>query len=317
MPDFGIMRGFNEKLFGDKLVAGQLPTQLGLIGILNIGLLLDTYPNAAAAYSLRQLSSAYSGSAIRVRRSSDNAEQNIGFDGSGNLDTTALTSFCSGTNGFVTTWYDQSGNSRNATQTTAANQPQIVSSGSVINVNGKPSLDYTSSINVRLVTSASLSNSNSLTMTTIAKINNPSVSYKYAWSIGTSDGTGYAAFIPIAGTSFQDWITNDMLFWGNGFNSTSSPRIISQGLQYTSGNQYLNFGVLGTTNVFNINNSTITTRVNTTANCSYSGVISIGNSNSLTEGLLGNLQEVVFWQNDLSANRSGINSNTNTYYGIY
>ena len=32
MPDFGIMRGFNEKLFGDKLVAGQLPTQLGVIG---------------------------------------------------------------------------------------------------------------------------------------------------------------------------------------------------------------------------------------------------------------------------------------------
>lgn len=32
MPDFGIMRGFNDKLFGDKLVAGQLPTQLGLIG---------------------------------------------------------------------------------------------------------------------------------------------------------------------------------------------------------------------------------------------------------------------------------------------
>jgi len=32
MPDFGIMRGFNDKLFGDKLVAGQLPTQLGVIG---------------------------------------------------------------------------------------------------------------------------------------------------------------------------------------------------------------------------------------------------------------------------------------------
>jgi hypothetical protein len=37
MPDFGIMRGFNEKLFGDKLVAGQLPTQLGLIGSNNFG----------------------------------------------------------------------------------------------------------------------------------------------------------------------------------------------------------------------------------------------------------------------------------------
>jgi hypothetical protein len=29
MPDFGIMRGFNEKLFGDKLFAGQLPINLG------------------------------------------------------------------------------------------------------------------------------------------------------------------------------------------------------------------------------------------------------------------------------------------------
>jgi hypothetical protein len=37
MPDFGIMRGFNDKLFGDKLVAGQLPTQLGLIGSSNFG----------------------------------------------------------------------------------------------------------------------------------------------------------------------------------------------------------------------------------------------------------------------------------------
>jgi surface protein len=30
------MRGFNAKLFGDKLVAGQLPTQLGLIGSTNV-----------------------------------------------------------------------------------------------------------------------------------------------------------------------------------------------------------------------------------------------------------------------------------------
>jgi hypothetical protein len=31
MPDFGIFRGFNEKLFGDKLYAGQLPINLGMI----------------------------------------------------------------------------------------------------------------------------------------------------------------------------------------------------------------------------------------------------------------------------------------------
>jgi hypothetical protein len=93
--------------------------------------LLDTYTGAAAAYSLRRLSISYTGSAIRVRRASDNTELDIGFVGEG-LDTSALTSFCSGTNGFVKTWYDQSGNGRDGTQTTAANQPQIVSSGSVI-----------------------------------------------------------------------------------------------------------------------------------------------------------------------------------------
>ena len=43
-------------------------------------------------------------------------------------------------NGFGTTWYDQSGNARNATQTTAGNQPQIVTGGVVNLLNGKPTL---------------------------------------------------------------------------------------------------------------------------------------------------------------------------------
>jgi hypothetical protein len=43
-------------------------------------LLYDLYPNASVAYSLRKLRNAYSGSAIRVRRSVDNTEQDFGFD---------------------------------------------------------------------------------------------------------------------------------------------------------------------------------------------------------------------------------------------
>ena len=114
------------------IVASQIQSFVGL---------LDLYPSAAAAYSLRKLRSAYTGSAIRVRRSSDNTEQDIGFVNNA-LDTSSLTSFCGSGNGFVTTWYDQSGNARNATQTTAANQPQIVSSGSVINENTKPCIQF-------------------------------------------------------------------------------------------------------------------------------------------------------------------------------
>lgn len=103
-------------------------------------LLLDVYPGAAAAYSLRKLRTAYTGAAIRVRRSSDNTETDIGFNGSNQLDTTALSTFCGLGNGFVTNWYDQSGNSKNATQTTTSLQPYIYFSGSVITRNGKPAL---------------------------------------------------------------------------------------------------------------------------------------------------------------------------------
>jgi hypothetical protein len=71
---------------------------------------LDDYTGAAAAYSLRKVRSAYTGSAVRVRRSSDDGLQDIGFDANGDLDTTALLAFVGGqnllvqSNQFDTTW---------------------------------------------------------------------------------------------------------------------------------------------------------------------------------------------------------------------
>jgi len=55
-------------------------------------LLLDLYPEASAAYSLRKLRNTYIGSAIRVRRSSDNTETDIGFVND-TLDTGSLNNF--------------------------------------------------------------------------------------------------------------------------------------------------------------------------------------------------------------------------------
>lgn len=107
-------------------------------------LLLDLYPSASAAYSLRKLRTAYTGNCIRVRRSSDNTETNIGFI-AGILDSATLLTFCGIGNGFVTIWYDQSGNSRNATQTTLASQPQIVLNGVLIVLsNSKPATFFNS-----------------------------------------------------------------------------------------------------------------------------------------------------------------------------
>ena len=104
--------------------------------------LLDTYGGAAAAYSFRRLSSTYTGNLIEVRRSSDNTIQDIGYDENGDLDTASLLSFVGAGDGFVRTWYDQSANGNDATQTTTTNQPQIVSSGSLITNNGYQVIKY-------------------------------------------------------------------------------------------------------------------------------------------------------------------------------
>ena len=63
-----------------------------------------------AAYSVRKLFNDYTGYAMRVRRSSDNAELDIGFTVFNLLDETSILNFCGNSLGTVVAWYDQSGN---------------------------------------------------------------------------------------------------------------------------------------------------------------------------------------------------------------
>jgi hypothetical protein len=303
MPDFGIMRGFNEKLFGDKLVAGQLPTQLGLIGSFNVSpLLLDTYPSAAAAYSVRLLKSDYTGNAIRVRRSSDNAEQNIGFDGSGNLDTTALTSFCSGTNGFVTTWYDQSGNGLNLTQSTAGNQPQIVSNGTVVTQNSKPTLLSPNSSYRFLNTAFGVSLSNPQIFNVSLITNAVTAGYTGHFIDLGNASTVENHFISGSGDtgSYTDVFSNTRLKYGT-FNANLNQQYL-ECYESVSGTttRYLNTTDRGS------NTYTVTTPNN----------LKIGGSVT-SNPAYGNIQEVVIYATGNSSNRTGIETNINTYYAIY
>lgn len=106
--------------------------------------ILNRYP-AAAAYSLRKLIRS-STRCLRVRRSSDNSETDIGYVGK-ELDQSSLTSFCGAGDGFVTKWYNQmtDGASGNFAQTTAADQPEIVTSGSVLILHSKPVFKFSNS----------------------------------------------------------------------------------------------------------------------------------------------------------------------------
>lgn len=96
---------------------------------------------ANAAYGLRRLRAAYTGKCIRVRRSSDNTEIDVGFVGN-SLDTVTLLAFTGSGKGYVTTLYDQSGNSYDAYQPTAAYQPLIVIAGVLQTQNGRPAIYF-------------------------------------------------------------------------------------------------------------------------------------------------------------------------------
>ena len=278
--------------------------------------LLDLYTEALAAYSVRKLRTLYTGNAIRVRRSSDNTEQDIGFDGAGNLDILTLISFCSGTNGFITTWYDQSLNGLNVTQSTAANQPQIVSSGSVLMLNSKPTAKFIKANNHNLK-NIPFSISGATTFSLVGSVTLPVSNWTYVFGIGTySSNAGYQ-FTPSTYVTTNDWNAGDLALVGNGYSSGQAPRLVSNGAQYTSDTQALTLGILSTSNakVYK-NNSLISQRVGLVGSVPLNSTLLIG-TNNFNESLEGNVQELVFWNTDQTSNVNGINLNINNYYATY
>ena len=216
--------------------------------------LLDTYSGAAAAYSVRRLSSSYSGSALRVRRSSDNTEQDIGFVGE-NLDTASMESFVGVNNGFVVTWYDQSGNGIDFTQSSAANQPQIVSSGSVITDGGLAAVSF-DGIDDNMT---SLLNFNGTALTQII-VNNydytaNTSTYPHLWSGPSYENRAYAVgktglsyYTSGSGLSSSGVITD---YTTNGYNGVKT--ILSFTMENSGGGYDLNA---------NLNNDTVINKTN-------------------------------------------------------
>ena len=250
--------------------------------------LLDTYSGAAAAYSLRLLDSTYEGNAIKVRRASDNAEQDIAF-ANNELDTATLETFASGTDAFVTTWYDQSGNGVDAENANASSQPKIVSSGSTILENGKACVQW-----------------------------NGGAEY-LASSFGTTYSQPNTIFVAANKTNHNGYL----------FDSNNSAYRHAQGNDTwifagaVLHNAYP-YSVLGSQVLFTANfNSVSTAYINSTQTTTgHSGIqalsgFHLGNRNVPTTPLTGNIQELIFYPSDQSSNRTGIETNINDFYSIY
>lgn len=86
----------------------------------------DDLDSIFALHGMRRMHSNWAGNLVRVRRGSDSAEGDFGFDGSGALDISSLVSWLGGAAAYVVRVYDQSGNGRDLYQSNAGLQPELV-----------------------------------------------------------------------------------------------------------------------------------------------------------------------------------------------
>jgi hypothetical protein len=266
--------------------------------------ILDGYTSGVGlAYATAWLNPSYTGSAIRVRRASDNTEQDIGFDGQ-DLDTSALTTFCTGTNGFIRTWYDQSGNGNDLIQTTTASQPKIYdSSTGVVKDNLLPATTFAGS---ELITTNELNQTSATNHIYIVN----------RVQAGT-DGNGY--FVE-----------------SNAIDGDQSPAIaqLNAGHDYylrqSASNTFMGSfsSIKGTQAIFTCQISNSTSKlffqgseicsVSTTTVTAFADKLIVGRYiNANPASFEGTFQAFILYNSDQSANRAAIESALNDYFNVY
>jgi hypothetical protein len=257
-------------------------------------LLLDTYTGSTVAFSMFKLRTAYSGNCIRVRRSSDNTEQDFGFVNN-YLDTASLLTFVGANNGFVVKWYDQSGNANNLGQTTASNQPQIISSGSLITRNGI----------------AFIQNGATRWLNLVTQINNTAPNNFSWWCTYEKDSTTNKTMGLTNGTNWMWLDRNATQYIDVDTSFTASPTIpinarkVMSCIYIAGGSKalYMNSSMIGSKTKNWINGANMASMSSIPSNFGITGTLFYS--------------EYILWKTDQTSNKTGIESNINTRNLIY
>lgn len=263
--------------------------------------LLDTYTGSEAAYSLRRLSSSYTGNLIRVTKKVSNviSETDIGYNSSNELDTAALATFASGAdNGEVRVviWYDQSGNSNNVTHSTYTQLPKIYESGSLITENSKPALRVARN---KLATTGAPISSQQSSIFYVTKVLSGNNSYDRIFSIGTSSSGYFAQLNTIASPqTFISWYNGTLSIGGD----LNSQRLIT-------------FYNDSTTQYLRQDGVQIDSDSKTPSSYGSKDLILFGDTNT-NKALVGIYQEFIFYPSEQSSNLTGIETNIKNYHGI-
>tara|TARA_R110001632_G_scaffold101003_2_gene208467 strand:+ start:215 stop:1051 length:837 start_codon:yes stop_codon:yes gene_type:complete len=255
---------------------------------------LQIAPNAAAAYSLRSLTGG-DPKVVRVRRDTgggagDNDEEDFTVSG---ISSGALVNFVgAGNDGFVETWYDQSGNGRDAEQETASKQPKIVNSGSLFG-NG---LHFDGSGDLLNLPHPLISNINSVSLLVVA----------------TNEATGFQ-FSQLIGVSLSNVVPFQMPFYfiANLFTAYS---INSIDLGAADTNKHLFTTVAGSSNTESFLDSTSKGTLDSVSGYDEPSSGGLGGASVGTWN--GKIEEIIIYASDQSDNRVALEANIMTNYGI-
>jgi hypothetical protein len=231
-----------------------------------------------------------------VRRDSDNVESDILFNGN-DLDTSSMELFCGSANGYVVTWYDQSGNGNDLIVGAGNPQPQIVSSGSTTLENSKPcvlfyggfaNMNMTTPVVVTAMSASIVARQTDTSGTRILVGTGLSNQLTLAGSFGMAiaASSSYDTFAPSSSTSQGLFI-----FHRNGLANPNTLRsAYRDGVQLTQGF------------------ATLTNQTGT-----YTALSGASGSNRF----IGKVQEVIIWNSYKASKNSVIQNDTNGYYDIY
>ena len=258
--------------------------------------LLDTFTTSTGGYSFRQLKTGAT-KAVRIRRASDNAEQDFAFDGSGNFDATGAATFLTATTGFITTMYDQSGNARDMVQATAGLQPTYSASAGPAS---KPSALYTTGSNIGLRSGAVTSN------------NFVTVNDAYIISVfnASADGTIFGDW----GDSLHSYVQGGSSRVLNYEDDGAAKNVLVTTFAYNTSYIVDYTHVAGTTMYGKLSGQTeVSLAAGTNLGTLTASNMAIGSNSSFTTAT-SYISEVVFWNAD--PGRASVRSNLSTYYGL-
>jgi hypothetical protein len=264
--------------------------QVVINGVITVPNVLSLAP--AAAYSLRSFDSAADPNVVNVRRSSDSATSD--FKASEVSDGT-LTTWVGSGDGHVTTWYDQGG-TNHAAQATASSQPKIVDGGVLVTEGGLPSINFPTEVSNLSLNHSDLYGQATLDSYYVTNATGNEYIYPSLRTISTVFGMTAAA------SSFTQLSAGygSPAFYGNGTQITGTTR--TEIRTATSGGQKLVSHIGANTESSNWSNYNM----------------NFGNYfNADSYSYTGKLQEMIFFNTDQSANRTGIEKNINDTYTIY